>query len=155
MAQHPQQGEQPCPVQEHRQHEEPSWGSARRAAVQESGRGVPGARSFRAACLMHFFFLYKPVMWRQALGAKVDLLLLFLCCRGAQLLAALWPPPISPLNSRQGMGHASPEDRSDTSFSPRKVLAHEAETAGAVMAFFLSLGLALGAAISFLFRILI
>ncbi|NXQ90298.1 S29A1 protein, partial [Nyctibius grandis] len=40
-------------------------------------------------------------------------------------------------------------------FGPKKVLAHEAETAGAVMAFFLSLGLALGAAISFLFRILI
>ncbi|NXH12485.1 S29A1 protein, partial [Bucco capensis] len=40
-------------------------------------------------------------------------------------------------------------------FGPKKVLAHEAETAGAVMAFFLTLGLALGAAISFLFRILI
>ncbi|NXM70865.1 S29A1 protein, partial [Serilophus lunatus] len=40
-------------------------------------------------------------------------------------------------------------------FGPKKVLAHEAETAGAVMAFFLSLGLALGAAVSFLFRILI
>ncbi|NXD26959.1 S29A1 protein, partial [Spelaeornis formosus] len=40
-------------------------------------------------------------------------------------------------------------------FGPKKVLAHEAETAGAVMAFFLSLGLALGAAISFLIRILI
>ncbi|NWH32836.1 S29A1 protein, partial [Chloropsis hardwickii] len=48
-----------------------------------------------------------------------------------------------------------PEDGSDTCFSPRKVLAHEAETAGAVMAFFLSLGLALGAALSFLVRILI
>ncbi|NXW39673.1 S29A1 protein, partial [Nyctiprogne leucopyga] len=40
-------------------------------------------------------------------------------------------------------------------FGPKKVLAHEAETAGAIMTFFLSLGLALGAAISFLFRILI
>ncbi|XP_074674242.1 equilibrative nucleoside transporter 1 [Strix aluco] len=40
-------------------------------------------------------------------------------------------------------------------FGPKKVLAHEAETAGAVMAFFLSLGLALGAAVSFLFRMLI
>ncbi|XP_035757352.1 equilibrative nucleoside transporter 1 isoform X1 [Egretta garzetta] len=40
-------------------------------------------------------------------------------------------------------------------FGPKKVLAHEAETAGAIMAFFLSLGLALGAAISFLFQILI
>ncbi|NXP51313.1 S29A1 protein, partial [Heliornis fulica] len=40
-------------------------------------------------------------------------------------------------------------------FGPKKVLAHEAETAGSVMAFFLSLGLALGAAVSFLFRILI
>ncbi|XP_009979208.1 PREDICTED: equilibrative nucleoside transporter 1 [Tauraco erythrolophus] len=40
-------------------------------------------------------------------------------------------------------------------FGPKKVLAHEAETAGAVMTFFLSLGLALGAAISFLFRMLI
>ena len=48
-----------------------------------------------------------------------------------------------------------PEYGSDTCFSPRKVLAHEAETAGAIMAFFLSLGLALGAAVSFLFRILI
>lgn len=34
----------------------------------------------------------------------------------------------------------------------RKVLPHEAETAGAIMAFFLSLGLALGAALSFIFR---
>lgn len=59
----------------------------------------------------------------------------------------------SPLNSRalDMLG----EDGSDTCFSPRKVLAHEAETAGAVMAFFLSLGLALGAAVSFLVRILI
>ncbi|NXK46457.1 S29A1 protein, partial [Chauna torquata] len=40
-------------------------------------------------------------------------------------------------------------------FGPKKVPAHEAETAGAIMAFFLSLGLALGAAISFLFQILI
>ncbi|NWI23372.1 S29A1 protein, partial [Sula dactylatra] len=40
-------------------------------------------------------------------------------------------------------------------FGPKKVLAHEAETAGAIMAFFLSLGLALGAAVSFLFRTLI
>ncbi|XP_035412235.1 equilibrative nucleoside transporter 1 isoform X1 [Cygnus atratus] len=40
-------------------------------------------------------------------------------------------------------------------FGPKKVLAHEAETAGAVMAFFLALGLALGAAISFLFQILV
>ncbi|NXV79528.1 S29A1 protein, partial [Atlantisia rogersi] len=40
-------------------------------------------------------------------------------------------------------------------FGPKKVLTHEAETAGAIMAFFLSLGLALGAAISFLFQILI
>ncbi|XP_042691346.1 equilibrative nucleoside transporter 1 [Centrocercus urophasianus] len=40
-------------------------------------------------------------------------------------------------------------------FGPKKVLAHEAETAGAVMAFFLTLGLALGAAVSFLFQILI
>lgn len=37
----------------------------------------------------------------------------------------------------------------------RKVLPHEAETAGAIMAFFLSLGLALGAALSFLFRALV
>ncbi|XP_047936089.1 equilibrative nucleoside transporter 1 [Anser cygnoides] len=40
-------------------------------------------------------------------------------------------------------------------FGPKKVLAHEAETAGAVMAFFLALGLALGASISFLFQILV
>ncbi|XP_029906933.1 equilibrative nucleoside transporter 1-like [Myripristis murdjan] len=40
-------------------------------------------------------------------------------------------------------------------FGPKKVLPHEAETAGAIMAFFLSLGLALGAALSFLFRGLI
>ncbi|XP_049592833.1 equilibrative nucleoside transporter 1 [Syngnathus scovelli] len=40
-------------------------------------------------------------------------------------------------------------------FGPKKVLQHEAETAGAVMAFFLSLGLALGAAISFVFRFII
>uniref|UniRef100_A0A8C6UR11 Solute carrier family 29 member 1a n=1 Tax=Neogobius melanostomus TaxID=47308 RepID=A0A8C6UR11_9GOBI len=37
-------------------------------------------------------------------------------------------------------------------FGPKKVAQHEAETAGAIMAFFLSLGLALGAAISFVFR---
>uniref|UniRef100_A0A3Q0RMC4 Solute carrier family 29 member 1a n=1 Tax=Amphilophus citrinellus TaxID=61819 RepID=A0A3Q0RMC4_AMPCI len=37
-------------------------------------------------------------------------------------------------------------------FGPKKVSQHEAETAGAIMAFFLSLGLALGAAISFGFR---
>ncbi|XP_072293661.1 equilibrative nucleoside transporter 1-like isoform X2 [Eucyclogobius newberryi] len=37
-------------------------------------------------------------------------------------------------------------------YGPKKVAQHEAETAGAIMAFFLSLGLALGAAISFIFR---
>ncbi|XP_053490945.1 equilibrative nucleoside transporter 1-like isoform X1 [Ictalurus furcatus] len=37
-------------------------------------------------------------------------------------------------------------------FCPNLVNAHEAETAGAVMAFFMSLGLALGASFSFLFR---
>ncbi|NXX42230.1 S29A1 protein, partial [Tricholaema leucomelas] len=40
-------------------------------------------------------------------------------------------------------------------FGPKKVLAHEAETAGAVMTFFLALGLSLGAGVSFLFRMLI
>ncbi|KAA8583606.1 equilibrative nucleoside transporter 1 [Etheostoma spectabile] len=40
-------------------------------------------------------------------------------------------------------------------FGPKKVSQHEAETAGAIMAFFLSLGLALGAAVSFAFRALI
>lgn len=37
----------------------------------------------------------------------------------------------------------------------RSVLPHEAETAGAIMAFFLSLGLALGAALSFFFKALV
>ncbi|XP_040286769.1 equilibrative nucleoside transporter 1 [Bufo bufo] len=37
-------------------------------------------------------------------------------------------------------------------FGPKKVNVHEAETAGAIMAFFLSLGLALGAGFSFLLR---
>ncbi|NP_001025348.1 equilibrative nucleoside transporter 1a [Danio rerio] len=37
-------------------------------------------------------------------------------------------------------------------FGPKKVSQHEAETAGAIMAFFLSLGLAVGAALSFGFR---
>uniref|UniRef100_A0A4W4E4Q9 Solute carrier family 29 member 1a n=1 Tax=Electrophorus electricus TaxID=8005 RepID=A0A4W4E4Q9_ELEEL len=37
-------------------------------------------------------------------------------------------------------------------YGPKKVAANEAETAGAIMAFFVSLGLALGAALSFLFR---
>ncbi|XP_028676016.1 equilibrative nucleoside transporter 1a [Erpetoichthys calabaricus] len=37
-------------------------------------------------------------------------------------------------------------------YGPKKVSSHEGETAGAIMAFFLSLGLALGAATSFLFR---
>ncbi|KAK0145426.1 Equilibrative nucleoside transporter 1 [Merluccius polli] len=40
-------------------------------------------------------------------------------------------------------------------FGPKKVAPCEAETAGAVMAFFLSLGLALGAAFSFPFRALV
>ncbi|KAL3066189.1 hypothetical protein OYC64_016189 [Pagothenia borchgrevinki] len=40
-------------------------------------------------------------------------------------------------------------------FGPKRVLPHEAETAGAVMAFFLSLGLALGAGLSFLLRALV
>ncbi|XP_076585751.1 equilibrative nucleoside transporter 1-like [Chaetodon auriga] len=40
-------------------------------------------------------------------------------------------------------------------FGPKKVLPHEAETAGAIMAFFLSLGLASGAALSFIFRALV
>ncbi|KAF6721425.1 Equilibrative nucleoside transporter 1 [Oryzias melastigma] len=37
-------------------------------------------------------------------------------------------------------------------YGPKKVPSHQAETAGAIMAFFLSLGLALGAAISFALR---
>ncbi|MGH0163231.1 UNVERIFIED_CONTAM: hypothetical protein FKN15_063801 [Acipenser sinensis] len=37
-------------------------------------------------------------------------------------------------------------------FGPKKVASHEAETTGAIMAFFLSLGLALGASVSFMFR---
>uniref|UniRef100_A0A8C1C4W7 Solute carrier family 29 member 1a n=1 Tax=Cyprinus carpio carpio TaxID=630221 RepID=A0A8C1C4W7_CYPCA len=40
-------------------------------------------------------------------------------------------------------------------FGPKKVDASEAETAGSIMAFFLSLGLALGASLSFLFRALV
>uniref|UniRef100_A0A8C2XKD0 Solute carrier family 29 member 1a n=1 Tax=Cyclopterus lumpus TaxID=8103 RepID=A0A8C2XKD0_CYCLU len=40
-------------------------------------------------------------------------------------------------------------------FGPKKVPPHEAETAGAIMAFFLSLGLALGAGVSFAFRAMI
>uniref|UniRef100_A0A8C6PIJ1 Solute carrier family 29 member 1 (Augustine blood group) n=1 Tax=Nothobranchius furzeri TaxID=105023 RepID=A0A8C6PIJ1_NOTFU len=40
-------------------------------------------------------------------------------------------------------------------YGPKKVLPHEAETAGAIMAFFLSLGLASGAAVSFIFRALV
>ncbi|XP_036402645.1 equilibrative nucleoside transporter 1a [Megalops cyprinoides] len=40
-------------------------------------------------------------------------------------------------------------------FGPKKVPPHEAETAGAVMAFFLSLGLALGAALSFGIRAMV
>ncbi|XP_078805569.1 equilibrative nucleoside transporter 1-like isoform X2 [Oryzias latipes] len=40
-------------------------------------------------------------------------------------------------------------------YGPKKVLPHEAETAGAIMAFFLSLGLALGAVSSFLTRALV
>ncbi|CAN2387521.1 Solute carrier family 29 (nucleoside transporters) [Pristimantis euphronides] len=40
-------------------------------------------------------------------------------------------------------------------FGPKKVNVHEAETAGAIMAFFLSLGLAFGAGFSFLLRILV
>ncbi|XP_007934381.1 equilibrative nucleoside transporter 1 [Orycteropus afer afer] len=41
------------------------------------------------------------------------------------------------------------------SFGPRKVKPAEAETAGAIMAFFLCLGLALGAVFSFLFRAIV
>ncbi|XP_063774882.1 equilibrative nucleoside transporter 1 [Pseudophryne corroboree] len=40
-------------------------------------------------------------------------------------------------------------------FGPKKVNVQEAETGGAIMAFFLTLGLALGAAFSFLLRILV
>nr|XP_034964057.1 equilibrative nucleoside transporter 1 [Zootoca vivipara]XP_034964058.1 equilibrative nucleoside transporter 1 [Zootoca vivipara]XP_034964059.1 equilibrative nucleoside transporter 1 [Zootoca vivipara]XP_034964060.1 equilibrative nucleoside transporter 1 [Zootoca vivipara]XP_034964061.1 equilibrative nucleoside transporter 1 [Zootoca vivipara]XP_034964062.1 equilibrative nucleoside transporter 1 [Zootoca vivipara]XP_034964064.1 equilibrative nucleoside transporter 1 [Zootoca vivipara] len=40
-------------------------------------------------------------------------------------------------------------------FGPKKVLSHEAETAGTIMAFFLSLGLALGAVLSFPIRLAI
>ncbi|XP_035260503.1 equilibrative nucleoside transporter 1-like [Anguilla anguilla] len=40
-------------------------------------------------------------------------------------------------------------------YGPKKVLPHEAETAGAIMAFFLSLGLAQGAGLSFLIRSLV
>ncbi|CAJ1052777.1 equilibrative nucleoside transporter 1-like isoform X1 [Xyrichtys novacula] len=40
-------------------------------------------------------------------------------------------------------------------YGPKNVLPHEAETAGAIMAFFLSLGLAVGAASSFIFRALV
>ncbi|KAI5611549.1 equilibrative nucleoside transporter 1 [Silurus asotus] len=40
-------------------------------------------------------------------------------------------------------------------FGPKKVAQHEAETAGSIMVFFLSLGLSLGAALSFGFRALI
>ncbi|XP_029949856.1 equilibrative nucleoside transporter 1-like [Salarias fasciatus] len=40
-------------------------------------------------------------------------------------------------------------------YGPKNVLPHEAETAGAIMAFFLSLGLALGAALSFFVRVLV
>uniref|UniRef100_A0A8C4I779 Equilibrative nucleoside transporter 1 n=1 Tax=Dicentrarchus labrax TaxID=13489 RepID=A0A8C4I779_DICLA len=40
-------------------------------------------------------------------------------------------------------------------FGPKKVPQHESETAGAIMAFFLSLGLALGAAVSFAFRAMV
>ncbi|KAK7902057.1 hypothetical protein WMY93_018826 [Mugilogobius chulae] len=39
-------------------------------------------------------------------------------------------------------------------FGPKKVAQHEAETAGAIMAFFLSLGLALGAVVSFAIRVI-
>lgn len=39
-------------------------------------------------------------------------------------------------------------------FGPKKVAPHEAETAGALMSFFLSLGLAIGAGLSFPFRIM-
>nr|XP_046224421.1 equilibrative nucleoside transporter 1-like isoform X2 [Oncorhynchus gorbuscha] len=40
-------------------------------------------------------------------------------------------------------------------FGPKLVAPHEAETAGAIMAFFLSLGLALGASFSFFFRAIV
>lgn len=40
-------------------------------------------------------------------------------------------------------------------YGPKKVDQHEAETAGAIMAFFLSLGLALGAGVSFAFRAMV
>uniref|UniRef100_A0A1A7YJK5 Solute carrier family 29 (Nucleoside transporters), member 1 n=1 Tax=Iconisemion striatum TaxID=60296 RepID=A0A1A7YJK5_9TELE len=40
-------------------------------------------------------------------------------------------------------------------FGPKKVPLHQAETAGIIMAFFLALGLALGAAFSFAFRIVV
>lgn len=89
------------------------------------------------------------------LGARQDLFLLAFWRGGAQPLPPRWPP-LSGADARAwGMRPGKGSDTCFHVFSPRKVLAHEAETAGAVMAFFLALGLALGAAVSFLFQILI
>ena len=157
MVQHPQQGEQPCPAQEHGQDKEPSWSSARRAAVQGAGlgEGCPWRRELQGslpeapslsprACHM------EAGSWSQG-GFALDVPLLQRSTAPGSSVASSHPC----IELTAGHGARIPEDGSDPCFCPRKVLAHEAETAGAVMAFFLSLGLALGAAVSFLFRILI
>lgn len=75
MAQHPQQGEQPCPAQ------------AAQGALQGSERDVPGSGSFRVACLMHFMSPQRGDLGvLVALGAKGDFFLPFLCCRQAYQL---------------------------------------------------------------------
>lgn len=157
MAQHPQQGEQPCLAQEHRQHEEPSWGSARRVVVHGGGvrDGCPWCQELQGSLPDALFLSLRACnveagSWSQGRFALAVPLLQRSTASGSSVASSQLSVELT-----AGHGACIPKDRSDTCFSPRKVLAQEAETAGAIMAFFLSLGLALGAAVSFLFRILI
>lgn len=57
------------------------------------------------ACLSEAFCLfYKSVMWKRALGVRWGFLPF--CSSRTLLLPLLGPPPISQLNSNEGMGNA-------------------------------------------------
>lgn len=85
MAQHPQQGEQPCPAE------------AAQGAPQKSERNVPGAGNSRVACLMHFMspqYRHLEFLWLwEPRGISS-------CCS-----SAADKPPSS--TEQQGTGHTS------------------------------------------------
>lgn len=152
-AQHPQQGEQPLS----RSTRSPAGAQPGRLQCMRAGvrEGCPWCRELQGSLPDALFLSLRARnveagSWRQG-GVALAIPLLQRSTASGSSVAS------SHLSGQPTAGHRAhiPEAGSDTYFSPRKVLAHEAETAGAIMAFFLSLGLALGAAVSFLFRILI